>query len=75
VDNPRQEIFLFFKMSRSDLGPTQTSIQWVMGALTLKKNGQDVRPTTHVHLGVQHSCDSFIFYPPEAYFCSIVILH
>jgi len=71
VDNPGQKIFLFSKMSRSALWPTQLSVQWVMRALSLKKIGQDVRPTTLVHLGVQQSCDSFIFCPHKD--CSEVL--
>ena len=71
MDNPEQEIFLFSKMPRSTLGPTQPSVQWVVGARSLKKIGQEVRPTTHVHLGTQQNSDSFIFSPPED--CSEVL--
>jgi len=41
--------FSVSKMSRSGMGTTLPSIYWVMGALSLKKSGQGVRPTTHVH--------------------------
>jgi hypothetical protein len=49
---PRQGlgIFLFTTASRPALGPTQPSIQWVPGALSLGVKRPGVKLTTRLHL-------------------------
>jgi hypothetical protein len=45
-----QEIFLFSTAIRLALGPTQSPIQWVPGAISLGINRPGVKLTTHLHL-------------------------
>jgi hypothetical protein len=46
----REENFLFSTASRPALRPTQTTIQWSPGALSLGLSGKDVKLTTHLQL-------------------------
>jgi hypothetical protein len=46
----RSKIFLLSKWSRPTLGPTEPSIQWVLGALSPGVKRRDVKLTTHLQL-------------------------
>lgn len=61
----RTRDFLLLQNVQISSGAYPAFCSVVMRAFSTKKIGQDVRPTTHVHLGVQQSCDSFIFCPPK----------
>jgi hypothetical protein len=43
-------IFVFTTVSRTTLGPTQSPIQWVPGALSLGVCDQDVKLTAHLRI-------------------------
>jgi hypothetical protein len=45
-----QDIFLFFKMSRPVLGPTQLRFHWVPDFFYNGLSGRSVMLTTHFHL-------------------------
>ena len=45
-----QQIVLFSKTSRSNLGPTQPLTQWVLGLLPRRWKGRDFKITIHLHL-------------------------
>jgi hypothetical protein len=66
VSSPsRDKILLFYILSRPVMGPTQPSIKWVLGVLSLGVKARGVKLTSHLLLESRLRMKELYLHPPR----------